>query len=67
MCHQVFGEIAEQFAAPTEAKILVAHTLMALQGRYPEQLAPLLGQLPLEQQTALQQIAAAGGSLEGLL
>lgn len=57
---QVFGEVAVQLAAPTQAKVAVAQTLMSLQAKYPEQMSSLLSQLPQEKQAALQQMATAG-------
>lgn len=57
---QVFGQVAVQIAAPTQAKVLAAQTLMTLQTKFPEQMSPLLSQLPQEQQLALQQLVTAG-------
>lgn len=56
---QVFGQVAVQIAAPTEAKVGVARTLRNMQAKYHEQMAPLLAQLPQEQQTALQMLVSS--------
>jgi hypothetical protein len=56
---QVFGQVAVQSAAPTQAKVGVAQTLMTMQAKYHDQMAPLLAQLPQEQQAALQMLVAS--------
>uniref|UniRef100_A0A383W429 Importin N-terminal domain-containing protein n=1 Tax=Tetradesmus obliquus TaxID=3088 RepID=A0A383W429_TETOB len=56
---QVFGQVAVQIAAPTEAKVGVAQTLMNMQAKYHGQMAPLLAQLPQEQQAALQMLVSS--------
>jgi hypothetical protein len=56
---QVFGQVAVQTAAPTEAKVGVAQTLMSMQAKYPEQMTPLLAQLSQEQQQALQMLVSS--------
>lgn len=53
----VFGQVAAQAAAPAEARVMVARTLAAVAGTHAS-MAPLLAQLPPEQQAALQQLAA---------
>jgi hypothetical protein len=56
---QVFGQVAVQPAAPTQAKVGAAQTLMTLQAKFPDQMAPLLAQLPQEQQAALQMLVSS--------
>lgn len=56
---QVFGQVAAQITCPMQARLMVANTLVQLQSRYPEQMGPLLAQLPAEQQTSIQQLVAS--------
>jgi hypothetical protein len=56
---QIFGQIATQTSAPSEARVMVARTLRDLQGRHPGSMGPLLAQLTQEQQATLQQLMAA--------
>lgn len=56
---QIFGQIASQTSAPSEARVMVARTLCDLQARHPSSMGPLLAQLSPEQQAALQQLVGA--------
>jgi hypothetical protein len=56
---QIFGQVAAQATAPSEARVMVARTLFELQARHPGSMGPLLQQLPTEQQAVLQQLIEA--------